>query len=203
MFIIVVHLVVGIDMIWDWVLCWEADIVTATATVVLAVTSVLASILGFLKYSKEAEKRLRQDRILAYPLVMGQSSYNKIPMEDDMRHVMFQVANRGTSPAIIRNFVLFFDGKEVARNNSRDYFNFLNRMTQEFKDTIFLVLLPDSYIGIGEEKTLWELKYNIKNQNINEIEKIDVLIEYESILQDKIYTYDGRNDRVPDDIEIK
>ena len=172
---------------WDLVCGLDINTITAIMSVLIAATALWVSI----RSDKRSENHTK---LSAYPRVMGGSFDKNVLIKRSMRHIGFEIANRGNSPAIIKNAVLFFDGKEVLRNDGHAYIDFIREKTQNFEDVKLGFFLPDGVIGIGEEKVMWELKYDTELDNIDDIIKLDILIEYESIYHDKIFVYDSRDD---------
>lgn len=171
---------INIDAIWAWVSGLEASIFIALIALLFSIWQ------GF-----EIRKH---NRLSAYTRIMGGSFDKNVPMRDNMRHIGFQITNHGNSLAIIKNAILFFDGKEVLRNDGSAYIDFISAKTKNFEDVILRFVVSDGFMGKGEKLILWELKYDTETYNIDDIQKLDLQIEYESIYQDKTFIFDSRDD---------
>ena len=186
--LIIVHLVLGIDMIWAWVLCWEADIVSATATVVIAATSVLAAFLGFVTYFKEIKKNRiekadkdKRDRLSVQPFLGFKNGDGVDEQNPSIRNFKIVIFNKGVGPAFIKNFIMQFDGKII---KSEDYYKFFIEKLQKFENPIAYQLVNGSAIKAGEEIILIGFDYNSQDKKFDFISKLELFVEYESIYKD-------------------
>lgn len=107
----------------------------------------------------------------------------------------YRLENCGVGPAIIKNFYLFYDEKEVSRNNRKTYEDFFKDKTKGFLFSSNSSYVPNSVIPAGGSIVLVSFKYDTEKHDVSFAEKINIVIEYESIYQDKVFTYDSRNDR--------
>ncbi len=194
-FTAIVYLVyfVGIGTIWAWVYK-EASPITATATVVLALTSIIAAIIGLSTYYKKNKKNSdekkdkdKSDRLLVRPSLTR--SVDKRIEEDDMRSYEFGIINCGVGPAFIKKFELSFDGKKISCNNYREYKNFLEELFKKYSEVTIGFLYPDSALAPGNVSLMWKFKYSVKD-DISFLNKLRLKVEYESIYKDKTYIYD-------------
>ena len=106
----------------------------------------------------------------------------------NIRHYEVTLVNYGLGPAIIKNFELLYKGKIVSRNNSVTYKKFLIKMMEKFKDRGTSHRTRGSIIKTGEELILWEFKCG-KDEDIKEIQKIKIYIEYQSIYKEETFYY--------------
>ncbi len=183
-----------IRVLWAIILDLGEISIVAMASVFTGFVSVL--IAGFsLWLSKQADKRNeKQARLLVQPRLTSETFDRNVPMTSNMRHIGFEIKNNGIGPALIKNAILFFDGKEVLRNDGLAYINFISAKTQDFKEVKFEFVVPDSIIGIGKKQVMWQLQYDTITQTIDDIIKLDLQIEYESIYQDRTFIFDSRDD---------
>ena len=183
-----------IRVLWAVILDLGEISIVAMASVFTGFVSVL--IAGFsLWLSKQADKRNeKQARLLVQPRLTSETFDRNVPMTSNMRHIGFEIKNNGIGPALIKNAILFFDGKEVLRNDGLAYINFISAKTQDFKEVKFEFVVPDSIIGIGKKQVMWQLQYDTITQTIDDIIKLDLQIEYESIYQDRTFIFDSRDD---------
>ncbi len=186
---------VGIGTIWAWV-SKEGNPITATATVVLALTSIVVALVGFFTYFRENEKnriekidKNKRDRLSVKPLLMFEKIHKKI---NGGYHYKFNLVNRGIGPAIIKNFVLISDDKQKSYDNFNDYSDLLLDIMDCFAFHDQAYLSPNSPMANGEKQTLWEFTYDSDKKEevvaLQAIERLYLFIEYQSIYEDETFT---------------
>ena len=199
---------VGIGAIWTRV-DEQADPITATATFVLALTSIVATFYGLSTYFKEIKKnsdkkeeKYKHDRIKVKPLLQIVSDRS-----DPILHqwLEFKIINQGLGPAVIKNFILKFDDEELTRNNYNSHISKINEKlwVQGIEDLTMKIFMPDSVIRAGQSKLLLSIKYNAEEYDFDCLKKIDILVEYYSIYKDETFTCSIKDIRLPDDSESK
>jgi hypothetical protein len=114
--------------------------------------------------------------------------------QDNNGKVSFEIQNCGVGPALIKSFALWDGDNEICINNRTAYENHLDKITSGFKDVSMSCFVPGFALPTGSKHTLLEFSYN-KNQDILFVHKLNVVIEYQSIYQDEVFTYDSRKDR--------
>ncbi len=201
---------VGIGAIWTRV-DNEASPITATATVVLALTSIIAAIIGLSTYYQEIKKNSdekkdkdNRDRVAVQPLLEFGAYIGDGDKQKNKKNSKFEVTivNRGVGPAIIKNFVLKIDGKEKSRNNSQDYHDSLGKLLENFKPLMISHLSSGSAVQVGEEIVVLRFKYNAKTDKIDFINKVEILVEYQSIYKDEIISKKYKNEHSLDHTEF-
>ena len=204
--LIIVHLVLGIDMIWDWVLCWEADIVSATATVVIAATSVLAALLGFVTYFREAEKNRiekadkdKHNRLSVRPSLIfrfADDLVNSEDSEDIIRKSTILIVNNGIGAAFIKKIIREIDGKKFTEGNFQKCREALAKIVENFDTTTCNGISSATIMKPGEEVVLIDFEYTSKEKQIEILKKIKVSLEYESAYEEKLkpifFKYDSK-----------
>lgn len=117
---------------------------------------------------------------------------------DITRRGMFfswELINAGLGPAIIKDFIVLFNGKEVSRNNREELIAFLKKKTKKYGDLKVFTFRVDSSMVANEKCEILSFTYN-PDQDISFIEKLDLRINYQSIYKDKTFTYDTRKSRI-------
>ena len=111
-----------------------------------------------------------------------------------------KIINQGLGPAIIKNFILQFDGKELTRNNYRSHLRKLNEKLEGRGNEVLKMgfLISDSVLKMGESNLLLNIKYDSEIYNMDSLKKIDILVEYYSIYKDKTFTCSTKDIRLPD-----
>ncbi len=179
--LIIVHLVVGIDMIWAWLASLEDEAYIAMASGVIALIA-----LGFAIVQGWQNHKHNKLSVLPLVSVMRDSSIiTDINIKEDIHYKVILI-NQGVGPAIIKKFELLFDGESVLPNDADTYESFLDKKTQNFIGRNFGHRAQGSVIKVGEQLILWEFKY-VKNQDISEVTKLGLKIEYQSIYRDETF----------------
>ncbi|MGU9963397.1 MAG: hypothetical protein ACNYPD_04735 [Candidatus Halichondribacter symbioticus] len=112
--------------------------------------------------------------------------------DDGMIRGELKISNNGLGLAIIKKVVLFYEGKEISYNNNETYCEFLLELTKGYNARIGFIM-PDAIIKADEHEILWTLEHHPKNDNIDFIHKLSLLIEYQSIYENKTFVLDGRD----------
>lgn len=115
--------------------------------------------------------------------------------DDKGRTVSFELINAGFGPAIIKDFVLVYDGKEVANNNRKAYEDFLRQLSQDVSFQSLYSFIPDSSLLAGERYELFSFRHK-HGQDISFIDKLNLRVNYQSIYEDEIFVYDSKKDRL-------
>ncbi len=157
------------------------ETVTTVATVVIAGLALWVS----MRADKRNEKHTR---LSGTPLLAG--TRDKRIEDSGINCYEFGIKNCGVGPAVIKNFILLYDGKEISRNNYQDYRGFMSEILKGYSNATIGSFIFDSALGAEKTKILWTFEYDPQNDDISFTEKLDVLIEYESIYKDGIYIYD-------------
>jgi hypothetical protein len=119
--------------------------------------------------------------------------------DDDGRNrtVSFELINSGFGPAIIKDFILVYDGEEVSKNNRKTYEDFLKEKvkSQGCKIVNIVSFAPDSALLVNERCELLSFHHRV-GEDASFINKLDLRVNYQSIYEDETYTYDSRKDRL-------
>ncbi len=117
-------------------------------------------------------------------------------IEDGKVLIQKSLENCGLGSAIIKDFILLYNNQEVSRNNRATYEEFLNN---KFKDMAveFSIghYIPNFAINVGESLPLLNLQFDPNNYNTDFLDKLNLIVHYQSIYQDETFTYDSREDR--------
>ncbi len=185
---------VGIGAIWTRV-DNEASPITATATVVLALTSIVVALVGFFTYFRENEKnriekidRDRQIKFSVKPFLVLETV-----RDGDDNTVEITLTNDGAGIAFIKEYVLYYKGEEVARDNA-NYKRFFQKdleKLENYKTTKSGHLGSGSSMKADEKKILWSAKYNPKDKDMDGtiLNRLDYYIEYQSIYGEEGETF--------------
>ncbi len=218
--LIAIVLLVYMEKIWSVVSRFNADTITAIASVVVATLALWVSMRADMRNEEQArlsnersekhanllnkrsekqarlsnERRERQAKLSVLPLL---SVINEISVIKDVNikgdlHYKIILSNQGVGPAIIKKFELLFDGETVVLNDTDAYENFLDNKTKEFTDRNFRQRTQGSVIKVGERLILWEFNHR-EDQDTSEVAKLGLRIEYESIYRDEVFTLSVRD----------
>ena len=146
----------------------------------------------------------RHNRLSVRPLLEFGGYIGDGDKQKNKKNSKFEVTivNRGVGPAIIKNFVLKIEGREKSRNNSQDYHDSLGELLENFKPLMNTHLSSGSAVQAGEEIVVLRFKYNAKTDNIDFINKVEILVEYQSIYKDEIIPKKYKNEHNLDHTEF-
>ncbi len=114
-------------------------------------------------------------------------------MLDGSGYYEFKIINKGFGPAIIKEWVLSFEGKEVSRGDSLAYNKFWFDKMGKFRNAKVDFISPNSAMEKGEDRLMWSFNFDHENDDIRFIHKIDLWIKYESIYGGKNFFYDSKD----------
>ena len=162
-----------------------AESYIAMASGVIALIALLFAII-------QGWQNQKHNRLSVKPFLI---TFTASGIDKNLRSTNLRIDNRGVGPAIIKNIVLFYKGKEVARNNHNDYNNFMQEKLKYFTDPHGGFFFSGNIIQAGEKRIIYEFKYDPLTQNTAFLNEIELLIEYQSIYEDEIFTLDSRETR--------
>ncbi len=186
--IVLIKYIRSIDAI-SAILCnLNAEIITAVMSAVIAGCVLLVTV-------RQKHQNLLYNQLSVIPLIAS----NLIDGTDgDRGRLRLDLVNHGNGPAIITKIVLFFnDGEksEELQDSSKEYFDFMKRKLNTYNKGTYGFLVPNSVMKVGNKQIIWDVTDNSTTDNdIRIIRKLDLLVKYKSVYQDKIYTYDTRED---------
>lgn len=135
----------------------------------------------------------KHNKLSVRPLLTTMESHD---IKGNIGYIAFHLENCGVGPAIIKNFVLLYGDEEVARNDGTAYSAFLARKTDGCADVYTGFLVPGYALPAGTKHPLLLFSYDIQNKDVSFSEKLNLIVDYQSIYEDKVYTYDSRKDRL-------
>ncbi len=97
--------------------------------------------------------------------------------------------NSGIGPAIIKDFILTYDGKEVSKNNYKTYKDFLTEKAFNVKILYIYFFSSGATISVNEYCEVFAFQHK-RGQDVSFIDKLGLRIHYQSIYEDKIFTSD-------------
>ncbi len=163
-------------------------------TAVTAIMSIIIAFFALLTTIVQGIQNHRRNKLLVKPLI---SITNEISVINDVNikgdlHYKVVLTNQGVGPAIIKKFELLFDSETVLFNDADTYKKFLDSKTKKFTGRNFAQRNQGSIIKVGERLILWEFNYR-EHQDLSEVEKLGLRIEYESIYQDEVFNLSVRD----------
>ncbi len=181
---------VGINAVLTWLSRVGAEIITAIATIVIALFALIATIWQGV-YNHEHNK-LSVRPLINFTSRIGvdsnEKNKGKVKNKNIKRLGIFEVfiVNRGVGPAIIKNFILKFNGVIKSDNNGRKYHIFFDELLKDFNIIKVSHCASGNALKAGEEFAIIAFNFDIDNYDIDFINKIEILIEYQSIYKDKV-----------------
>ena len=158
--------------------------------IIIAIASVFIATCALLFTAWQGWETRKHNRLSVKPFLL--SSGQEL-IKNDLCHVEFRLVNGGVGPAIIKSFTLLFDDEVVACNNHRAHNDFMEEKLKFFIETVFYSMVPSNVIKVEKDVVLWDFKYDPQHQNIKFLDRIEILIEYQSIYQDEIFILDTRD----------
>ncbi len=159
----------------------------------IALASAIVSLCALGATIWQGRQNYKHNKLSVRPY-LGTFEYQDIKT-DKIGRLTFTLINCGIGPAIVKNFILLFDGKEVSRNNFKTYNDFFKQKLEGYGDVNVCTYAPSSAIQIGERLELLGFDYIMGKQDISFADKLNIVVEYQSIYQDEVFTYDSRKDR--------
>ncbi len=141
----------------------------------------------------------RHNKMSVRPKLTASEDYQD---DDKGRTVSFELINAGFGPAIIKDFVLVYDGKEVANNNRKAYEDFLRQLSKDVTFQSLYSFIPDSSLLAGERYELFSFRHK-HGQDVSFIDKLNLRVNYQSIYEDEIFVYDSKKDRLFQGREVR
>lgn len=163
---------------------------TTEIYIALASAAVAACALGVTIL--QGRQNHKHNMLSVRPFIGALEHYENV---DNIKQITFELINSGVGPAIIKNFTLLYDGKEVARNNRNAYEEFLQKRLKGFKIVEVFSYAPGAAMQAGERLKLLTFEYDIEKQRIDFINKLDLLVDYQCLYQRETFTFDSREHR--------
>lgn len=143
----------------------------------------------------------RHNKMSVRPKLTASEDYED---DDKGRTVTFKLINAGFGPAIIKDFILVYENKEISKNNRKVYEDFLRRITKNVDLQSIYSFIPDSSLLAGERYELFSFRHK-HGQDVSFIDKLNLRVSYQSMYgdEDKTYIYDSKKDRLYQGREVR
>lgn len=172
------------DDILHLILSLDAEIWIALAATLLAIFALVLIVL-------QDERNYIHHKLSVRPCICTKKRTNT---QYHTAEVTLELINCGVGPALIKNFVFFYEDQEISRNNLKSYQSFIKQNLSGFNDVHVASYLPGSVLEINQNYLLLKFQYNPKKHDVSFIHKLNLLVEYQSIYQDDLFIYDSRKD---------
>jgi hypothetical protein len=116
--------------------------------------------------------------------------------ENHVFTLTISLENCGIGPAIIKNFIFFDGDQEIARNNYHLVESYLKNNILSAYVFYFGFCVPGFAISAGTNHLLLQITSTSGPVNMSLINRLNIIVEYQSIYQDDVFVYDSRNDRI-------
>ncbi len=179
-FIIVVHLVVGIDMILTWLNGLEDEAYIAMASGAIALIA-----LGFAIW--QGWQNHKHNKLSLRPWLKHVTGLHT--KRSGLCYSQFEIINKGIGPAIIKDVMLFFEGKKKAHNSNNDLHYFFTEEVINHGSVKLKFPTPDDIMQVGEGKILWVIQSTNENEAFTFYSKLELIIKYQSIYEGETFTY--------------
>ncbi len=158
-------------------------IITAIASILIALASGVIAIIALRASIRSGEETRKHNKLSVRPLLSIDNAMSEV---GNRGFYSIRLSNCGIGPAIITDVKLFFDGVPVPYSGKPEFGNFIWDKIKDFDVRRLYLLAPKDALVAGGEKTLWEFYYVPQVHNIDQVRKIDLLIEYESFYGKKM-----------------
>jgi hypothetical protein len=134
----------------------------------------------------------KHNKLSVRPMIATMERHDE---KDGVGYIGFDLENSGVGPAVIKSFVLLHEDSEVSRNNRKTYDDFLRDKTKGFHNVYTGSLVPGYSMQAGTKHPLLIFSYETDKHDVSFIHDLNIIVEYQSIYQDEVFTYDSRKDR--------
>ena len=169
---------------------WETSISLASAVVAVCALSVTVW---------QGRQNYKHNKMSVRPKLTASEDYQD---DDKGRTVSFELINSGFGPAIIKDFILVYYGKEVSKNNCKGYEDFLMQLSKDVAFQSMYSFIPDSSLLAGERYELFSFRHK-HGQDVSFIDKLNLRVNYQSIYEDETFIYDSKKDRLFQGREVR
>lgn len=149
----------------------------------------------------QGHQNYRHNKMSVRPKLTASEDYQD---DDKGRTISFELINAGFGPAIIKDFILVYDGKKVSNNNRKAFEDFLTQLTKDQGvDLLSLYsFIPGSSLLTEERYELFSFRHK-HGQNVSFIDKLNLRVNYQSIYEDETFIYDSKKDRLFQGREVR
>jgi hypothetical protein len=159
----------------------------------IALMSAFIALCAFILTILNSRQTIKHNKISVRPVLTTRQHHYPSNKEGT---VAFELINAGLGAAIIKNFTLIYNDTTVSNNSAEQYTNFMKNLCKEFSDVLYGMYVPGGVMQVSEHCVLLSFKYNCQTQDVSFIEKINLVVEYQSMYRDQTFTYDSREDRL-------
>jgi hypothetical protein len=169
---------------------WEISISLASAVVALCALVVTVW---------QGRQNDRHNKMSVRPKLTASQDFEN---DDEGKIISFKLMNAGFGPAIIKDFILLYDGKEVSKNNPKAYQDFLKTSIKKADFFNIYSFAPESILLAGEGCELFSFRHR-HGQDVSFIDKLNLRVNYQSIYEDELFVYDSKKDRLFQGREVR
>ena len=161
-------------------------------TAATAIMSIIIAFFALLTTIVQGIQNHRRNKIQVRPF-LGAST--QMHVSGDVGRYEFKLTNRGVGPAIIKKSILLFDSEVISQNDYQNYVDFLKAKLKKYRSMQVGFVVPDRIMKADEEQMIWSFEYEIQNQNLSFLDKLALVVEYQSIYEDETFVFDSRDNR--------
>lgn len=184
---------------------FDINILTSIAVAVIAIIAVIATIW-------QAIITRKHNRLSVRPWLMTEAN-EQMHAQSGALIISLGLVNNGTGPAVIKDFILLYKGAEVSRNNRTtfeaalqilDDSKILKELGTRARATDYFWAAPKGIIAEKEKNNIISVQIPTKPETKLQATKIevqkilsafDIVIRYQSIYEEAVFTYDSRVNR--------
>ncbi|MEC8067254.1 MAG: hypothetical protein VX154_05290 [Pseudomonadota bacterium] len=163
----------------------------------VTLSSVVVAVCALVVTIWQGRQNYKHNKMSVKPILVASEDLNEVSKNN--YEISCELINTGFGPAIIKEFILIYDGKEVSNNNRTTFLSTLKKLVGH-ESFSYYWFAPDSSISAGEAQEVFAFNFK-KGDDISFLEKLNVKINYQSIYGDEAFTYDSRKDRLHHGLE--
>lgn len=134
----------------------------------------------------------KHNKLSVKPLLTTSEGFEEVGRNKFITTV--EVLNTGFGPAIIKDFILIYDGQEVSKNNCQSYQELLDKIAKPLHVNHYW-FAPESSMPAEDVQELLSFEHK-RDDDISFLKKLNIKINYQSVYGDETFTYDSRKDRL-------
>ncbi len=154
----------------------------------IAIASAIVAIFALAVTVWQGRQNYKHNKMSVLPKLSFMIPFEKT---EKGRIVSVDFTNAGVGPAIITDFILTYDGKEVSKNNYKTYVDFLKEKSFNVKILYTFFFFPGATISVDEYCEVFAFQHK-HGQDISSMKRLGLIIRYQSIYEDRIFTSNTR-----------
>ncbi len=145
----------------------NSEILIAGASAFVAICALVVAVCALVATVRQGRQNYMHNKLSVKPRLMIATHTHKAKTDSE---ISCSLINSGLGPAIIKDFILIYDGVEISKNNSETYDAFWEEKVPNHESLHYGSLSPKSAIPINEPNKILSIKHT-EAQDISFIKK--------------------------------